>query len=110
MSILQPTDDPDVFINTKTNRKVKKNSQQYNKIVAQEKETNETNNLDDKIKEKTKKVLKSIIKDNKKELDRVVDPETELKRLLYDKLCLADRKKKKIKYLLSSSSESSDSD
>lgn len=113
MSILEPTDDPNVFLNTRTNRKVRVGSQQYNKIIAEEQQKNEEKEeeiSDKKIQKKTKKILTSIVKDNKKKLQRSHDPETELKRMLYDKLCLVDKKsKKKVRYE-SSSSESSDSD
>jgi hypothetical protein len=73
-------------------------------------------NLDEKIVETSKEVLKDLAVKNKKFLSKSDDPETELRKMLYEKLCIAKKKKTKpssrYKFYVSESdeTESSESD
>lgn len=100
--MLEPTEDPNVFINKLTKRKVKKGSQQYCKIMMEQNEKNgqsESTQSDEtpppsrkKIQKKTKKVLTTIAKENKSKLEKSKDVEGELRKLLYEKLCMTESK------------------
>lgn len=73
-------------------------------------------NLDNQIIESAKSVLQDIATKNKKFLSKSDDPETELRKMLYEKLCIAKKKKTKpssrYKFYVSESdeTESSESD
>ena len=106
--MLEPTEDPNVFINKLTKRKVKKGSQQFCKIMMEQNEKNtpeerccavvlqrESTQSDEapppsqkKIQKKTKNVLNEISNDNKAKLEKSKDIEGELRKLLYRKLCM----------------------
>jgi hypothetical protein len=72
--------------------------------------------LDNQIIESAKSVLTDLAIKNKKKLTKSIDPETELRKMLYEKLCIAKKKKTKsnsrYKFFVSESdeSESSESD
>jgi hypothetical protein len=124
--------DPNYFLNTKTNRYFKKGSPTYNKMFAdgyfnEKPKIEPTEQLvrianDDlqnvePLKPMIKTELKSIIKTNKTNFVGLSQKETDelLKRMLYQKLCLnkkPDKKSKKYKKykIQSSSSESSSSE
>lgn len=95
--MLEPTEDPNVFINKLTKRKVKKGSQQYCKIMMEQNEKVLKSQSDEtpppsrkKIQKKTKKVLTTIAKENKSKLEKSKDVEGELRKLLYEKLCMIE--------------------
>ena len=131
-------DNNDYIINPRTNRKLKKGSMHYKKYIAEQQEAKlsqpqptagrdycqterpslevQQSSLDDKIIETAKTVLQDIATKNKKKLTKSADPETELRKMLYEKLCIAKKKKTKpssrYKFYVSESdeSESSESD
>ena len=109
--------DPNYFLNTKTNRYFKKNSSTYNKMFADgyfnkcsetelEKPTSQiTSDLRkepipelpvEPLKPMIKTELKSIIKSNKNDFVGLSQKQTDelLKRMLYEKLCLNKKPKK----------------
>jgi hypothetical protein len=125
-------DNPEYFLNTKTNRYFKKGSPTYNKMFAdgyfnEKPKIEPTEQLvrianDDlqhvePLKPMIKTELKSIIKSKKNDFVGLSQKETDelLKRMLYQKLCLnkkPDKKSKKYKKykIQSSSSDSSSSE
>mgnify|MGYP001082291290 CR=1 FL=1 len=118
------TDDKDYIINPRTNRKLKKGSMHYKKYIAEQSESKlkETppvveepkSDLDNQIIETAKSVLTDLAIKNKKKLTKSADPETELRKMLYEKLCIAKKKKKtksnsRYKFFVSESDESDES-
>jgi hypothetical protein len=118
--------EPDYIINPRTNRKLRVGSMFHKKYLVelQEAKLKETppvvedpkSNLDEKIVETSKSVLTDLAVKNKKFLSKSDDPETELRKMLYEKLCIAKKKKKSKQssrykfYVSSESDESSESE
>ena len=120
------TDDKDYIINPRTNRKLKKGSMHYKKYIAEQQEAklkqeepspvveDQQSSLDDQIIETAKSVLTDLAIKNKKKLTKSADPETELRKMLYEKLCIDKKKKKtksnsRYKFFVSESDESDES-
>ena len=125
--------DPNYFLNTKTNRYFKKNSSTYNKMFADgyfnkcsETELEKPQIVEpipelpvEPLKPMIKTELKSIIKSNKNDFVGLSQKQTDelLKRMLYEKLCLNKKpkkekdknKRKSKKYKIQSSSSDSSS-
>ena len=117
-------DNNDYIINPRTNRKLKKGSMHYKKYIAEQSESKlkETppvveepkSDLNNQIIETAKSVLTDLAIKNKKKLTKSADPETELRKMLYEKLCIAKKKKKtksnsRYKFFVSESDESDES-
>jgi hypothetical protein len=99
------TDDKDYIINPRTNRKLRVGSMHYKKYIADQQEEklkeepqpvveDSKSDLNNQIIETAKTVLQDIATKNKKKLTKSADPETELRKMLYEKLCIAKKKKK----------------
>jgi len=120
--------EPEYIINPRTNRKLKVGSMFHKKYLVELQEEklklkkappvveDPKSNLDDQIVETAKAVLQDLAIKNKKKLSKSDDPETELRKMLYEKLCIAKKKKTKAKpnsrykFYVSESDESESSD
>ena len=118
--------EPEYIINPRTNRKLRVGSMFHKKFLVEQQEAKlkETppvvedpkSNLDNQIIETAKSVLQDLAVKNKKKLTKSIDPEVELRKMLYEKLCIAKKKKTKAKpnsrykFYVSESDESSESE
>jgi hypothetical protein len=116
--------EPEYIINPRTNRKLRVGSMFHKKFLVEQQEAKlkETppvvedpkSNLDNQIIETAKSVLQDLAVKNKKKLTKSIDPEVELRKMLYEKLCIAKKKKTKsnsrYKFFVSESDESSESE
>jgi len=124
MSLLMaPTDDPNVFINTQTNKKVAKGSRAYRSLLLHDKQVAaeaaaETPVTAADVTNKARTVLKTLADENRKALDVSRDPEADLRKLLYDKLCVASKpvnipkakQKNRYSYYIDTDDEQTESD
>ena len=117
--------EPEYIINPRTNRKLRVGSMFHKKFLVEQQEAKlkETppvvedpkSNLDNQIIETAKSVLQDLAVKNKKKLTKSIDPEVELRKMLYEKLCIAKKKKKtkpnsRYKFYVSESDESESSE
>ena len=103
-STLKPCEKEGFLMNTKTNRLIRIGSIQHKKIIADGIQSKPNN-----IKKEAKIALQTIVKEHADELDSSDNVEEDLRKLLYKKFVLFNKKPRRKKYL-SSSSQSSDSD
>ena len=106
-STLKPCEKEGFLLNTKTSRLIKIGSIQHKKIIADGIPQFANAN---RIKKEAKIALQTIVKEHADELDSSDNVEEDLRKLLYKKLVLFNKKPRRKKYLSSSSSQSSDSD
>ena len=108
-STLKPCEKEGFLMNTKTNRLIRIGSIQHKKIIADG--IPQFANAND-IKKEAKIALQTIAKENASELSESDHVEQDLRKLLYKKLVLFNKKPRRKKYVSSSSdsSQSSDSD
>ena len=105
-SILKPCEKEGFLMNTKSNRLVKIGSIQHKKIIADGIQSKPANN----IKREAKIALQTIAKENASELSESDNVEQDLRKLLYKKLVLFNKKPRRKKYVSSSDSQSEQSD
>ena len=107
-STLKPCEKEGFLMNTKTNRLIRIVSIQHKKIIADGIQSKPAN----RIKKEAKIALQTIVKEHAAELNESDNVEEDLRKLLYKKLVLFNKKPRRKKYVSSSSdsSQSSDSD
>ena len=117
--------EPEYIINPRTNRKLRVGSMFHKKYLVELQEAKlkqeappvveePKSDLNNQIIETAKSVLTDLAIKNKKKLTKSIDPETELRKMLYEKLCIAKKKKKtksnsRYKFFVSESDESDES-
>ena len=112
-SILKPCEKEGFLMNTKTNRLIRIGSIQHKKIIADGIQSKPTTRISERlcIKKEAKIALQTIVKEHAAELNESDNVEEDLRKLLYKKLVLFNKKPRRKKYVSdSSSSQSSDSD
>ena len=112
-SILKPCEKEGFLMNTKSNRLVRIGSIQHKKIIADGIQSKPTTRISERlcIKKEAKIALQTIVKEHAAELNESDNVEEDLRKLLYKKLVLFNKKPRRKKYVSdSSSSQSSDSD
>ena len=104
-STLKPCEKEGFLMNTKTNRLIRIGSIQHKKIIADGIPQFANAN---RIKKEAKIALQTIVKEHASELSESDNVEQDLRKLLYKKLVLFNKKPRRKKY--GDSSQSSDSD
>ena len=102
-STLKPCEKEGFLMNTKSNRLVKIGSIQHKKIIADGIQSKPANKKEAKI------ALQTIVKEHAAELNESDNVEEDLRKLLYKKLVLFNKKPRRKKYV-SSDSQSEQSD
>ena len=111
-STLKPCEKEGFLLNTKTSRLIKIGSIQHKKIIADGIQSKPTTRISERlcIKKEANIALQTIAKENADELNESDNVEQDLRKLLYKKLVLFNKKPRRKKYVSSSDSQSSDSD
>ena len=110
-STLKPCEKEGFLLNTKTSRLIKIGSIQHKKIIADGIQSKPQFANANRIKKEAKIALQTIVKEHASELSESDNVEEDLRKLLYKKLVLFNKKPRRKKYVSdSSSSQSSDSD
>ena len=109
-STLKPCEKEGFLMNTKSNRLVRIGSIQHKKIIADGIQSKPQFANANRIKKEAKIALQTIVKEHASELSESDNVEQDLRKLLYKKLVLFNKKPRRKKYVSSSDSQSEQSD